>query len=88
MTLSIAMPDELESTLRHRAEAEGKDVATFVRETLEEKLRAPQTFAEILAPVHRAFADAGIDEDKATEIFEKLREEAWRAKSSDIGDKS
>ena len=71
MTLSI--PDELETSLRHRAAAEGKDVATFVREALEEKLRSPQTFAEILAPVHRAFENAGVDEAQATRIFEQLR---------------
>jgi hypothetical protein len=68
--------------------AEGKDVATFIREALEEKLRAPQTFAEILAPVHRAFADAGIDEDAATAIFERLRDEAWRTKQDVTGGRS
>ena len=88
MTLSIAVPAEFETSLRDRAAAEGKDIGTFVREALEEKLRSPQTFAEILAPVHRAFADAGLDEDRAIAVFERLRDEAWRSKHETNGGKS
>ena len=50
MTLSIAVPDELETTLRDRASAEGKDVPTFVRETLEEKLRRPKRLPKYWRP--------------------------------------
>jgi hypothetical protein len=38
MTLSISFPTEIEAKLRERATATGKDVATLVREAVEEKL--------------------------------------------------
>jgi hypothetical protein len=40
MTLSISLSPDSEARLRERAAAEGKDVAAFVRETIEEKLAA------------------------------------------------
>ncbi len=82
MSLSVAVPAELETSLRRRAAAEGKEIADLVREALEEKLRSPQTFSEILAPVHQAFAEAGFDEAQATRTFEQLRNEGWESKTS------
>jgi predicted transcriptional regulator len=38
MSLSIPFPPEIEEQLRRRAAAAGKDVSTFVREAVEEKL--------------------------------------------------
>jgi len=38
MTLQILLSPESEAKLRERAAAEGKDVAAFVRETIEQKL--------------------------------------------------
>lgn len=40
MTLTLSLPPEFESRLRERAAASGKDVASFVREAIEEKLAA------------------------------------------------
>lgn len=40
MTLNIMLSPESEAKLRERAAAAGKDVAAFVRETVEEKLAA------------------------------------------------
>ena len=38
MTLHLSLPPETEARLRERAAAAGKDVETFVRETLEQRL--------------------------------------------------
>ncbi|HUY33872.1 MAG TPA: hypothetical protein VMV69_14080 [Pirellulales bacterium] len=63
MTLTIDLPAETERKLLAQAAATGKDVATLVREAVEEKFRAPlPTFAEILAPVHEDFRRSGMNE--------------------------
>ncbi len=38
MNVSISIPSEIEATLRRRAAAVGKDVATFVQEIISERL--------------------------------------------------
>jgi hypothetical protein len=40
MTLTISLPPDTEAKLRDQAKASGKDMGTFVREAVEEKLRA------------------------------------------------
>ncbi len=40
MTVTISLPAETEAKLRDRAAATGKDVSTFIREAVEEKLSA------------------------------------------------
>jgi predicted DNA-binding protein len=40
MTLSISLTPEIEARLRDQAKASGKDLGTFVREAVEEKLRS------------------------------------------------
>lgn len=40
MTLNLSLPPELEARLRERAAATGKDVESFVREAVEEKITA------------------------------------------------
>ena len=80
MTLQIDLSPELEAKLRERAAAAGKDAATFALEAVREKLSEPQTFAEILAPVHEEFRERGLTEEAMTPIFEKLREEVWEAR--------
>jgi hypothetical protein len=71
MTLTIDLPAETEQKLRARAAATGKDVATLVREAVEEKLRAPlPTFAEILAPVHEDFRQSGMTDAELDALLE------------------
>jgi len=71
MTLSVPITTRFEAKLRKRAAASGKDVVTFVREAVEEKLGQDETFAEILAPVHDAFRASGMSEPRAMELFER-----------------
>jgi len=53
MTLEIPLAPDEESLLRERPAGDGKDVLTFVRDAVFEKLDRP-TFAELLAPVHES----------------------------------
>ena len=71
MTLTIDLPAETERELLARAAATGKDVATLVREAVEEKLRAPiPAFAEILAPVHEDFRQRGMSQAELDALME------------------
>lgn len=77
MTMSIDFSPELEARLRARAEASGKGLAELVREAVEEKLRVPQTFAEVLAPIHEATRESGLDERELAQFIEECRDEAF-----------
>ena len=52
MTHQINLPLPLESKLRERAAATGRDTETFIVETLAEKLNGPKSYREIFAPLH------------------------------------
>lgn len=83
MTLSITLTPETEARLRERAAALGKDMAEIVREALEEKLAIPEAFAEILAPIHKATAEAGgLDEADLDALVERCRNEVFAEKQS------
>ena len=79
MTLSILLPKKTEAKLRKQAAATGMDVETFVREAVEEKLDAKETFAEILAPFHDAFRKSNLPEKKAMDLFYRTRDAVRRS---------
>jgi len=71
MTITIDLPTETERKLLARAAATGTDVATLVREAVEEKLRTPlPTFAAVLAPVHEDFRQSGMTEAELDTFLE------------------
>ena len=77
MTLTIDFPADTERKLQARAAATGKDVATLVREAVEEKLQTPlPTFAEILAPVHEDFRQSGMTAAELDGLLETTLAEA------------
>jgi len=82
MTLSIPFSSDLEARLKERAAASGKDVIRFVQEAVEEKLAAPQTFADILGPVHAAFEATGKSDEEITDQFQQIREQLWQEKQA------
>jgi len=43
MTLNLALRPEIEARLRQRAAAEGKDVAAFVEEAVQQRLDQPES---------------------------------------------
>jgi predicted DNA-binding protein len=77
MTLRIDLSPEFEAILHQRAAATGKDMATLAREALEEKLRVPSSFAELLAPIHETTRKSGDSQDQLAELIEDCREEAF-----------
>lgn len=76
MDLTVNITADIESRLRERAAVSGKDVGTFVREAVEEKLNEDESFLEILAPVHNAFRKSGMTDQHAMELFERTRQQA------------
>lgn len=68
MTLQIDLPPELETKLHERAARAGKAAEAFALEAVEQKLRAPRSFAEILAPAHQAVRESGNDERGARRL--------------------
>jgi predicted DNA-binding protein len=83
MTLSISLPPETEARLRQRAAALGKDIADVAREAVEEKLAIPESFAEILAPIHQATVQAGgVNVDDVDALVEQCRDEVFAAKQT------
>ncbi len=87
MAFTVSLPPETEQRLRQKAAAAGRDLDTFIRETLEEKLNSPRCFAEALAPMQEAFAEHPMTEDESAVMFQRLRDEAWRERSLRLGRK-
>lgn len=78
MTISIQLDREVETRLRQRAAALGKDISDVAREALEEKLAIPETFAEILSPIHAIVKKkGGVDPVKLDALIEECRDEVF-----------
>jgi hypothetical protein len=77
MTLSLTLPPELESWLRQRAAASGQAVDAYASRGFADAITAP-TIDELLAPVRRQAADAGMREEELMSLgrglLEKVRE--------------
>jgi hypothetical protein len=72
VTITITLPPDTEQRLLARAAASGKDVHTWVREVIEEKLQTPKpTFAEVLAPVHADFRNSGMTAAQLDTLLEE-----------------
>jgi hypothetical protein len=82
MTLQIDLRPELEAKLRERAAAVGKDVHSFARDAVEKELLRPQTFAEILAPVHKAVRESGMSEEEVNALLQKALADTRRERKS------
>jgi hypothetical protein len=83
MTISLSLSAETEAWLRRRAAATGKEVADVVRETLEEKMAIPDSFSDILAPIHQATAaSGGLATDEFDDVVEECRNEIFSEKQS------
>jgi hypothetical protein len=71
MSILIELPAETERKLLALAATRGTDVATLVREAVEEKLRSPlPTFAEVLGPVHEDYRKSGMTEAELDALLE------------------
>jgi len=63
MTLIISISAQVESKLRERAAAEGKDLATHASENLEQTI-VRGSLDELLAPLRQDFSASGTTDDQ------------------------
>ena len=77
MTLNLPLSPDLETKLRQRAAATGKDVTAYVLEAVEEKLKVPDCLAELLGPIHAATKGTGMTEDHIDTLIEETRDEVY-----------
>jgi hypothetical protein len=85
MTITISIPPDAEANLQRRAAARGIAVSDFAREAVVEKLAVPETFAEILAPIHMATrAAGGIDVSELDDLVEQCRDEVFSQKPAPL----
>jgi len=82
MTLQIDLSPDLEAKLRERAAAAGKDVQSFARDAVEKELAKPETFAELLAPVHKAVRESGMTDEEVDQLLEKALADSRRPRTS------
>ena len=90
MTITIDLPSEVESKIKTQASNDGLNVEDYVTTLIKEaserreqsEKASERTFREILAPVHKGFAEGGMSEDEIMKMFEEAREEAWREKQN------
>jgi hypothetical protein len=84
MTLTIALPPEMEKKLRACAAASGQDIASYALRAIEEKLQAPASapIDEILAPLRQEFRDSGMSDEQLHELLVQARDDVRREKRS------
>ena len=64
------------AAIKRKAKGHGKTTPQFVRELIEEGLRATQTFDEILAPVREDFRRSGMTMDEFDALITRARKAA------------
>ena len=67
MTLSIAIPPDVEAKLRERARAVGEPVEVYASKVLVDAVTAP-TIDQIFAPVREDFARTGMSEQEILDL--------------------
>ena len=80
VTVKLSLTPEEERRLFARATKKGQDVANYLRILVEEDLKRPPAFSEILAPIHEEFRQSGMTEDELSALIEEAREEVWQEK--------
>src|SRR5436309_1470539 len=72
MTISVNLPPATVEQLEARAAATGKDLETLVTEAVQWfVLLQKTTFAEVLAPIHKAIAASGMSPEQAEAFLAK-----------------
>ncbi len=79
MTITIDLPTDIETALRKKALADGKDFQIFILDTLKTQALKP-SLDEILAPVRQEFDESGMSEDDLNVFIDDLREKVWQEK--------
>lgn len=77
MTIKITLSPATEERLRTQAQANGKDVDTYVTEAVEAKLSLSQLMLrDIVAPVHAEFRKSGMSESDLALLLEEALTES------------
>ena len=84
MTITIDLPSEVETALQKKAAADGKNIQTYILETLKTQALKP-SLDEILAPIRKNFADSGMTEEELDKLIENERQAMWEEKNSKRG---
>ena len=79
MTITIDLPSEVKNALQKKAWAKGKNIQTYILETLQTQVLKP-SLDEILAPVRQDFEESGMIEDDLNVYLDDLREKVWQEK--------
>ena len=82
MTLTIELPDKVESRLTLRAKRRGMTLPEFAMEVMERLAdESPESTAEsideIMAPFRKQVAESGMSEDELDAFFQEIRQEVW-----------
>ena len=88
MTITIELPSKTEEKVKLQALKDGVKIEDYIRLLIEEasekreriEKESEESFAEILAPIHKEFEESGMNEEELTEFLEELREEVWQEK--------
>jgi metal-responsive CopG/Arc/MetJ family transcriptional regulator len=95
-SIEARLSDDELRRLDERARRAGVDRAECIGQLIRDGLAADSdaealhpgmTFEEILAPVHREFAESRMTEGELTRFFEEVREEAWQDRQRTEGEK-
>jgi hypothetical protein len=86
MTITIDLPSEVEKRIKTQASNNGEKLEDYLKTLIDEESArrekinkaSEKSFAEILAPIQKGFAESGMSEDEILEMFEKAREEVWQ----------
>ena len=72
MTIVVSISPQVESKLRERASAEGKDPAAYASKILEQAIVRP-SLDELLAPLRQEFAASGTTDEQLIEQITEAR---------------
>lgn len=84
MTVQISLTGDAESRLRERAAANGKGVAEYATQLVEQAVSKP-TLEELLAPVRDDFEKTGMSPDEIEEFGHDLIDAVRRDRKAKAG---
>ena len=70
MSIQVEIPDDLARLLQERADATGTAAAEIALGAIRRSLESEASLEEKLGSVRKAFAESGMTEDEAVELFE------------------
>ncbi len=81
MDITITIPPELAPMVEQAAWKQGRDIVTYVQESVTKHVSAP-LLDEMLAPVRVEFAASGMTEEDFDTLIEEERQAIWEEKNS------